>query len=233
QRVVEADAQALGAEGLHQRPHQVLPPGRAGDLVVREVRVPEAEAVVVLGRDHDVAHPGLARGPGPVPRVEEVRIEVVEVAPVLLVGEPLAHLHPLVPGGQRVQPPVDEHPEPGLGPPAGVHVTRASAAATRTAAPAPGAPPPRRPPRPPPASRGPRPRPPRSGRRSCPGRRAPPAGRAARPPPRPPPAGRRPAPRPARRRRPAGRAAPSGRPACPPAPPAGPGRPAPRPPRAP
>src|SRR5207253_1330801 len=44
----------------------------------------------------------------------QVGLEVLQIWPVLLVGEPFAVHHPLVPGGQAVQSPVDEQPEAPL-----------------------------------------------------------------------------------------------------------------------
>ncbi|HUR07730.1 MAG TPA: hypothetical protein VM347_34665 [Nonomuraea sp.] len=114
QRVVEAHAEPSAAEGLDDRADQVLSVRRAGHRVVGERGVPQAEAVVVLGREHHVPHPGSGGGLGPGIRVEQVGVEVVEVVEVglvLLIGEQLPRLDPLVASGERVQAPVDEQAE--------------------------------------------------------------------------------------------------------------------------
>jgi hypothetical protein len=69
---------------------------------------------VVLGGDDGVAHPGRRGERDPLPRVIQVRVEVVEVPLVLGVGHPLVVPHPLVPARQRVQAPVHEQPEPAV-----------------------------------------------------------------------------------------------------------------------
>ena len=57
ERVVEPNAQALGPESVDDRSQQV-PAGRGvGRLVVRKARIPQAKALMVLGRDDDVLHP--------------------------------------------------------------------------------------------------------------------------------------------------------------------------------
>jgi len=120
QRVVEADPQALLAEGLDHGGQEVLAPRGLGGLVVGVRRVPQAEALVVLGGDHEVLHAGVLRRPGPGLGIVEVRVEVVEVLLVILVLGALVVLDPLVARGQGVEPPVDEHPEPILDEPPGV-----------------------------------------------------------------------------------------------------------------
>jgi hypothetical protein len=53
-RMVEADLQPLVAKRLHHRLQQIALGWRIGRLVVGQRRVPEAEAVVVLGGDDKV-----------------------------------------------------------------------------------------------------------------------------------------------------------------------------------
>ena len=111
QRVVEADPQPSAAEGVHHRMQQVLAVRRARGLVIGERAVPQAEALVMLAGDHEVAHAGAGGGVRPHAGIVEVGIEAVEVPLVDLVRDLLLVLDPLVPGRQRVQPPVDEHAE--------------------------------------------------------------------------------------------------------------------------
>ena len=119
ERVVEADAQALGAEGVDDLAQQVALRGRVRRLVVGELAVPEAEALVVLRGDDEILHAGALGGAGPFLRVEQVRVEVLEVLAVVLGRDLFVVLDPLVAGGHRVEAPVDEHPEAGFGEPVG------------------------------------------------------------------------------------------------------------------
>jgi hypothetical protein len=113
-REVEANRDAFVAEGLHDGGGDVLAEGRAHDVEVRRLRVPHAEAGVVLGREDDVLH---AREPGegrPVRRVELAGVEAtrkfLEEAPrvVLVRARERVADH----AAQRaVDAPVDEEPE--------------------------------------------------------------------------------------------------------------------------
>ena len=114
ERVVEADAEPLGAEGVDDRAEQVAARGRVRRLEFRELRIPEAEAVVVLGGHDEVLHPRLAGEARPGARVELVRVEALRVAVVDLVGDLLRRADPLVLGGHRVEAPVHEEAEAGL-----------------------------------------------------------------------------------------------------------------------
>ena len=96
QRVVEADPQALGAECLDERLEQILAVGRIGRLVIGLLRVPQAEALVVLGGEHHILHARGFRGGGPVARIVQVGIEMLEVALVALVVDALVVFDPLV-----------------------------------------------------------------------------------------------------------------------------------------
>src|SRR5437660_616454 len=86
------------------------------------MRVPEAEAFVVLRSDHEIPHSCVRRGGGPEAWVIEIGIEVAEIGFVSGVTHSLAALDPLVAGGQRVKAPVDEHAEAVVHEPMGVAV---------------------------------------------------------------------------------------------------------------
>ncbi len=117
QRVVEADAEPFLAEGLDHGPQQLLAAGGVDRLVVGVLRVPEAEALVVLGGDDEVPHARLLRRSRPGFGVVEVGVEVIEVGLIRFVGDAFTVLHPLVSGRQGIQPPVDEHAKPVVNPP--------------------------------------------------------------------------------------------------------------------
>src|SRR6266568_446471 len=104
---------------VERGPEDVLRPWRARDFVVGELRVPQAEAVVVLGGDDGVAHARVDRRLRPSGGVEEIGIEVIEIPLVVLIGQLLSALDPLVAGRQRVQAPVEEEPQTCFGPPGG------------------------------------------------------------------------------------------------------------------
>ncbi len=108
ERVVEADAEAPGAERLHHRAKDVFPVGGVRRLVVGERRIPETEAIMVLGGDHEVLHAGIGRGLRPGVRVVEVGVEVAEVGVVDLIRDLLALLDPLVARGEGIDAPMDE-----------------------------------------------------------------------------------------------------------------------------
>ena len=99
---------------------------RVHDVVVRHLRVPEQEAVAVLGRQHHVLH---ARGLGdghPLLRVELRRVELLVEVVVDLDGNRALVRALRIGIGPRPtdlglleadRPPVDEHAEPPVGPP--------------------------------------------------------------------------------------------------------------------
>ena len=108
---------ALGAERVCVLADEVAAELGAGDLVVRRLRVPHAEALVVLRGEDGVLHAGGLRGLRPGLRIEEVGIEVLHVAVVLLVRDHLLGLHPLVASGDGVEAEMDEHAEAIVLPP--------------------------------------------------------------------------------------------------------------------
>ena len=87
------------------------PNGRGHDVVVGCRAVPQAEAVVVLGGDHQVLHPRGLGGARPRVGVELLRVEaLVEV--VVFLDRDLPPPRPADLGAlQAHRPPVDEHPE--------------------------------------------------------------------------------------------------------------------------
>ena len=128
--MVEAEADAVPQAGLLEGLQEVLPPGRRGHVMVGDLGVPEAEAVVVLGGDDQVVHPGLLGGLHPGVGVELHRVEAVAGRQVAREGQLVAGrlddplpgaAHPLavhVPRPLAVEAPVDEHAEAGVVEPA-------------------------------------------------------------------------------------------------------------------
>ena len=117
QRIIKADPEPLGAESLDEGGDEVASMGRVGRLVLRDRTVPQAEALMVLGGQHHIFHAGGAGAARPLARRVEVGVEMVEIFPVGGGGDLLAVLQPFVPGAQRVEAPMDEQAEAGVGEP--------------------------------------------------------------------------------------------------------------------
>ena len=118
QRVVEADLEIELAAGLDVLAHQIASRPALDGVVVGLLRVPQAEALVVLGGHHHVLHPGLLRQGRPLAGGAVFRLPRVGQLLVLRHRDALAVHHPLVAAQLRVQSPVDEHPEARFLPPA-------------------------------------------------------------------------------------------------------------------
>ena len=58
QRIIEADFQAAAAKGAHDFFEQVSAPGRISRLVISELRIPQAEALMMLGGDDHILYAG-------------------------------------------------------------------------------------------------------------------------------------------------------------------------------
>ena len=127
-RVVDAEPEPGAMGGLRQGLDRVaLVRCRVHDVVARDLRVEDREAVVVLGRDDDVLHTGVLGDADPLLGIEAGRVEAMRVLLVLRdrdvrprhdpladPGDPLASVRP---GRHGVDAPVNEHPEPRLAPP--------------------------------------------------------------------------------------------------------------------
>ncbi len=110
--------QAELAAGLDVLAHQVAARAALDGVVVGLLRVPQAEALVVLGGHHHVLHAGLLGQARPLARRARLGLPRVGQLLVLRDRDALAVHHPLVAAELRVQAPVDEHAEPRLVPPA-------------------------------------------------------------------------------------------------------------------
>ena len=100
QRIVEADLQSLGPARFHEGTDQVATGRGVRRLVVGQVGLEQAEAVVMLGGDDGVLHAGRLGITRPLAGVVEVRVEVVEIRLVIGLGNAFAGLDPLVPRSQ-------------------------------------------------------------------------------------------------------------------------------------
>ena len=117
QRIVEADFDPLRTESFDILLHKVAPERCLRDLVVGELRVEHAEALVVLRREDAVLHARPLRGLRPLLRVEEVRVVVREIPVIRLVVEILGLFDPLMARRRSVKAEMNEHPEPVVDPP--------------------------------------------------------------------------------------------------------------------
>ena len=114
QGVIEADLQPSRTHRLDERPDQVSSVRRGHHGIVGQGRIPEAEALVMLRREHHVAHPGVSGGTRPFVGIVKVGVEIPDI-PCVGVRRDLLPAHdPLMASGQRVEPEVDEHAEPRL-----------------------------------------------------------------------------------------------------------------------
>ena len=114
QGIIQAHAQPLGAHRVHKLPHEIAAAGRVRALVVCQLGIEQAEAVVMLRRQHDILHPGAFSPPRPVSGVISLRGKFLHVTLVFLRRHPRAAHVPFAAPGDRVEPPVQEHPEPRL-----------------------------------------------------------------------------------------------------------------------
>jgi hypothetical protein len=89
----------------------VPPEGAVHDVVVGLLCIPEAEAIVVFGQQHDVSGSCLLHDSDPLAGVELVGIPLLVEAVVLVDGGRIAARPADFPPGQCHWPPADEHPE--------------------------------------------------------------------------------------------------------------------------
>ena len=114
QGVVKPHAQPLGADCFHKFPYQIAPTGSVRALVIRQCGVKQAEPVVMLRRQHDILHPGPLCPPRPVSGIIGFCGKLPHIALILRRRHPCPAHVPFAAPGDRVESPVQEHPEPGL-----------------------------------------------------------------------------------------------------------------------
>ena len=115
--VVRPERETGAPTGVGELLRHVAPERRVHDVVVRLLRVPQAEAVVVLRREDDVLHAGRLGDGHPLVGVELHGVEaLVEV--VVLLHRRLASARPAdLLARERHGAPVDEHAEAQVAPP--------------------------------------------------------------------------------------------------------------------
>ena len=103
--------------GVQEFPDEIPVRGAVGGLETGVRAVEQAEAVVVLGGEHGVLHPRPLGRRHPRAYITVPGVELGHEGVVLPVGDSLHAAHPLPPGGDGVQPPVQKQAEPGPGEP--------------------------------------------------------------------------------------------------------------------
>ena len=117
QRIVEADAHALGAGGIDVLLDEVAAGALFGRAVIGEFGIEVAEALVVLGGHHHVFLAGSLGQFGPIASGVRPGLEAFGELFVLGDGNAFVLHDPLVASQDAVQAPVDEHAETGFVPP--------------------------------------------------------------------------------------------------------------------
>ena len=109
ERVVKAHPHPATMAGLHVCSHQITLGRRLGGRELGHLAVKERKAIVVASREHHVAHVGLFGQPHPGIGIIFLWCEFGRQRSVFLVGDVLLVHHPLAPGRDRVDSPMDEH----------------------------------------------------------------------------------------------------------------------------
>ena|SRR5947207_10439788 len=121
ERVVEADAQPFGSRSFDVFTDQISAGALPGSAIVRQLRVPQAEPLVMLGGHHHVLLSGAASQPRPVACGVGFRCEVLCQQLILSDGNALVFHCPFVLADYAVKSPVNEHSKTRLMPP--LHAT--------------------------------------------------------------------------------------------------------------
>ena len=117
ERVVKPDAQTFRTKRFDVFTDEVAPGGRLGRSEIGQFAVEQTEALVMLGGEDSIFLPRTLCQPGPLTRIVQVGIELVEVNAIRLVRDQFPVANPFPAGRYRIQSPMDEHPEPRVDPP--------------------------------------------------------------------------------------------------------------------
>ena len=123
-RIVKAQTQPLAMTLVGDLPDRIAAEGRALDAVVGELRVKQAEAVVMLGGDHQVFLSGLFDQCHPTAGVEMLRIELPHEFVVFLQRNLARVAHPLAAADERVEAPMNDRSEAVVAKPGGTLLQR-------------------------------------------------------------------------------------------------------------
>ncbi len=118
ERIISAKSNFMAGAGLGQRLDDIALKGRGiDDVIGTGLRREHGEAIVMLGCDHEILHPGIVRERCPGIGIKLGRVELRRELGVLRVRL-LVHAHvPLPVGWDAIEPPVDEHAKFCLAPP--------------------------------------------------------------------------------------------------------------------
>ena len=109
QGVIQAHAEALGAHRVHKLPHKIAPTGGVRALIIRQLGIKQAEAVVMLGRQDDILHSGPLCAAGPVSGIVGLCRKFLHITLVLFGGDSgVAHI-PFAASGDGIEAPMQEH----------------------------------------------------------------------------------------------------------------------------
>lgn len=111
--VVELKRDAAAMACLGDLRQDVLAVGRIPDGEVGLLRVPKAEAIVVLDREDQILHSAFRHRIQPGRRMEAARIECEAVSVVFLPGAMISLELLLMESADGIDPPMDEQPETG------------------------------------------------------------------------------------------------------------------------
>ena len=111
QGVVQTHAQPFGSHCVHEFPHKIAPAGGICTLIIRQLGIKQAETVMVLGGQHNILHARPLRAPSPVAGIISLRGELLHILLILLCGDLCLTHVPFAASGNRIEPPVQEHPK--------------------------------------------------------------------------------------------------------------------------
>lgn len=119
-RIVEADANTLGAKRINELAYKISAGFSVGTLVVGILGIPHTEALVVLGGKHRILHSCGFSPTRPILWVIQIGIKIFEIFIVMLLSNKLTVLYPLVTCRHCIKPPMDEHTEAVVLKPSGI-----------------------------------------------------------------------------------------------------------------
>ena len=114
QRIIQSHVNPVFAECIAVFTNQVTPERSIRNLIVRILRVPEAESLMMFCGQNRILHPRLLCLIRPFVRVKKIGIEMIEIFLIRFIGNPFEVTHPFLSRRRRIKPEVKEHPETGF-----------------------------------------------------------------------------------------------------------------------